>query len=335
VKFEEGLCEKKLTPLHLTKVKCLRFLRLENSNCKQKNANPVVIRQMLQKGCVPFDQYLLFSVSFTKFTQHFILMTRRILPLLLTAVVSLTGVYSCKKAKPSPADPTMSYFPLTLGKYVTYNVDSTIFIGDTSCRQYETRTQLKYVISDTFRDASFRLSYMIDVFARPHDGGTWEKSRVILLTPAPIILTTTTPPAGTPVNQLLYSQDNTQFIKLVFPIQKGVTWQGNNRIDANDPAFTWYRNWNYTYTDVYTPYNNGDVTFDNTVTVLENDESVNYPHLDSALQAYRTYAKEVYAYNIGMVYKEWTHWSYDPAELNAGNKCVTGFTVVMRAVDHN
>ena len=47
--------------------------------------------------------------------------------------------------------------------------------------------------------------------------------------------------------------------------------------------------------------------------------------------SYRTYAKEVYAYNVGMIYKEWTHWTYKPNHA----QCVNGYSVIMRAIDYN
>lgn len=259
------------------------------------------------------------------------MMSKKILPILLTVAVGLTAFFSCKKSSVSTADQTLNYFPVQLGKYVTYNVDSIIYIGDTNCRQYETRTQLKYVISDTFRDNRFRLSYIMDVYSRPNDGGTWGKSRVILVTPAAIVQSTTTPPPGTPVTSILYTQDESQFIKLVFPIQQGLTWKGNANINTNDPAYAYLKNWNYTYQDLDKSYNNGDVNFGRTVTVLENNESINYPYIDSALFATRIYAKEVYAWNVGMIYKEWTRWNYQPYN----KRCVAGYTVTMRAVDHN
>ena len=59
---------------------------------------------------------------------------------------------------------------------------------------------------------------------------------------------------------------------------------------------------------------------------------MNYPAIDSNVYAMRTYAKEVYGYNIGMIYKEWVHWTYTP---NHDGACVKGYSVIMRAIDYN
>ena len=276
-------------------------------------------------------------------------MSKKIILILFIAIFCLTTFFSCKKTAVVTGDQTHNYFPIKLGNYITYNVDSTIYVAGVQydsvgivggivvydtvqiCNQLETKTQIKYAITDTFRDTKNRLSYIMDVYTRPDDGALWYQARVILLTPADIILTTTAPPPGTATSSLLYTQDGVQFIKMVYPIQQGLSWAGNANINVNDPAFSYFKNWNYTYQNVDKSFNNGMVNYEKTVTVLEDNESVNYPQLDSAVYAYRIYSKAVYAYNVGMIYKEWTHWTYLP--YNA--KCVNGFTVVMRAVDHN
>jgi hypothetical protein len=70
--------------------------------------------------------------------------------------------------------------------------------------------------------------------------------------------------------------------------------------------------------------------------VLEDDESVNYPGVDTGIGGYRTYAKEVYAYNVGMIYKEWTHYTYNANNFEGlSDSCWNGYRVTMTAVDYN
>ena len=129
----------------------------------------------------------------------------------------------------------------------------------------------------------------------------------------------------------MVTQDGGKYIKMKFPVVNNYSWYGNSLVDIHNPTNAYLANWSYVYQNLGKSYNNNLHNFDNTVTVLEDDESVNYPAITTTLQAYRTYAKEVYAYNIGMVYKEWTHWDYMP---NNGNY-LTGYTTIMRAVDYN
>ena len=60
----------------------------------------------------------------------------------------------------------------------------------------------------------------MNVYVRPYDGAQWVASSVILITPT--------------ANSLLYSQDGTQYIKMMFPITDSLTWQGNQLAQVQD-----------------------------------------------------------------------------------------------------
>ncbi|MCF8451500.1 MAG: hypothetical protein K9G49_16630 [Taibaiella sp.] len=246
-------------------------------------------------------------------------MTKRILSIFLLVAIATLAFISCKKYSTPDADATRNYFPLTFGRSVTFAVDS-IYYNEVTCIQRRVKSQLKYVVTDTFSDRknfSNKLSYILDVFSRPYDGGVWKPISVIILNPT--------------ATGLNWTQDNVKYTKLVFPIQDGFSWKGNENAPVNDADFAFLKDWNYQYRDFRKSYNTGFVNFDNTVTVLENDESVNYPAVDSGVAAMRTFSKTVYAYNVGLVYRELTHWTY-----RANNsQCLNGYSVVMQAIDHN
>ena len=249
-------------------------------------------------------------------------MIKRIVPIFLLVTMCMVAMYSCKKRTIDTTDQTRNYFPLHYGKYITYDVDSVYYYGSKSTispgTRWESHCQLKYLVSDTFTDSKNRLSYILDIYYRPYDGSDWTRSRVIIITPT--------------ANSLLYTQDQTQYIKLAFPITEGYTWTGNQYAEVQDTLFSYLKNWNYTYQNYHLSYFNGRVNFDNTVTCLENDENVNYQNVDSIVAGYRTYAKEVYAYNVGMIYKEWTHYTWGLPDTTQNRN---GYSVIMRAIDHN
>lgn len=242
-------------------------------------------------------------------------MTKKILGFLLLLTIC-SVVTSCRKNKDKETDPTLNYFPLKFGKYVTYEVDSTYYY-DTSCERITIKSQMKYAVTDTFTDKKKRTSYIMDVFTRPYDGANWKHANVIIVTPT--------------TEGLMYYQDNAQYIKMVFPVANDVNWFGNKYVNVNDSLYSYLKDWNYAYKNYHLSYFNGLVNFENTVTVTENVQNVNYPSIDSAVNASATYAKEVYAYNVGMIYKEWTHTTYAADTVT----CLKGYRVVMRAIDHN
>jgi hypothetical protein len=248
--------------------------------------------------------------------QQRLLMVKKIATCLCVIVLCVLAFSNCKKSKTSNADPTRLYFPTKIGTSVTYDVDSIIYI-DTTCKQLEIRSQMMYAITDTFRDTSNTLSYIMNVYTRPYDGGFWKPLNVILVVPR--------------TNRMEVVQDENRFVKMMFPVSNGVSWPGNQYIEIQDSARSYFANWNYKYQNVGLQYDNGYVNYANTVTVLEDDETVNNPGVDTAILSYRTYAKEVYAYGVGMIYREWTHWVYNPDTT----VCVRGYQVTMRATGNN
>jgi len=247
-------------------------------------------------------------------------MNKKFLPVLLL-VASFSMFFSaCKKESENKYGNELSrgYYPLTIGRYVVYDVDSTIW---DDYKQVKTihKYQMRYTVSDTFRDNTSRLSYSIDVYIRNNDTLQWKTHRVIQVTP------TTT--------GLEYTEANLRFIKLVFPVANNVQWKGNALIPAGDQDYQYFQNWTYQYSNHEKSFNNGKVFFDNTVTVEEEYDKLNDPETMPDSYAYLTSAKEVYGYDIGMVYREMTHWIYDPKPNEP--KFRRGYSVIMRAVDHN
>lgn len=246
-------------------------------------------------------------------------MTKKIVALFLLTSGLLFSVSSCKKHKTESGDLTRNYFPLTFGKSVTFDVDS-IYYNDITCSQYRVKSQMKLVITDTFTDRknfTNKLSYIMDVYTRPYAGGVWKPTSVIIINPT--------------ANGLNWTEEGVKYIKMMFPIQEGQTWKGNKDAPVSDADYAFLKDWSYQYRSYNKSFNTGYLNFDNTVTVLENDESINYPAIDSGVAAMRTYSKAIYAYNVGLVYREITHTTYRAYN----DQCLNGYSVVMRAIDHN
>jgi hypothetical protein len=245
-------------------------------------------------------------------------MNKKSLPVILLAVIVSIALFSCSKSRDDKyaGDYSRGYFPLDFGKYVIYDVDSTIwddFLQVKSIHKY----QMRYSVQDTFRDNENRLSYRLDVLIRNSDSLAWHPHRVLYVTPT--------------ASTLEYVEDNLRFIKLVFPITSTTSWKGNSLIPSADQDYTYFFGWTYHYSNYTQPFNDGKVNFENTVTVSQVDEHTNDPELQPGDYADKTYGYEVYAYDIGLVYREFTHWTYDPAVATFRK----GYSVIMRAVDHN
>lgn len=244
-------------------------------------------------------------------------MKLRLLPF-FALVLTVSFFSACKKENDESysGNPNEAYFPIKVGHYVEYDVDSTYW-DDLRCLKTVHLHQQRYTITDTFTDNQGRASYRVDVLWRRADSLAWEPNSVFYVTSTP--------------TRLEYVQNNLRFIKLIYPVSDGLQWSGNALVATNDQDLNYFFGWNYKYTNMGQSYNNGLMNFDNTVTVEETDETQNNPDTQPRDYAYRTFGKEVYAYGVGMVYREMIHWIYDPNVVS----CRKGYSVIMRATKHN
>lgn len=247
-------------------------------------------------------------------------MNKKLLPLAFVAgLFALSFFSSCKKETNNNnpnGDSVAAYTPMRIGKFITYSVDSTIW-NDFDCSKVIRHYQMRYSFADTFSDNSGRLSYRVETAIRTQDTMPWTSGIVLYYTPT--------------ASTLESVESNLRYIKLASPLANGTVWNGNSMILTNDADLGYFANWNYTYANVGMPYDQDSIYFDRTVTVNEVDEQTNDPESLPGAYADRTFSKEVYQYNLGLVYREMTHWIYDPNV----NSCRKGYSVVMRTIDHN
>jgi hypothetical protein len=241
---------------------------------------------------------------------------------LLTVLCAATVFSSCKKEKivvnTDGGNLYQPYIPLEIGKYITYAVDS-FYWDETLCLKITRSSQHQHLVTDTFRDNQGRLSYVINVLERKNDSALYRSGDVFYITPA--------------AEQMEYVEKNIRFMRLINPVKNGQTWLGNRLLPADDQDFAWLKGWNYTYKNVLEPYDNGKMKFDNTITVQETDQVLNNPETQPNDYAYLLQSKTVYAYRVGMIYREYAYWIYDPVPFV--KSCRKGVGVTMRAIEHN
>lgn len=241
-------------------------------------------------------------------------MTKRFLPFLLLAIAAFAGA-SCNKAVDNDrhySEETRGFYPLQLGRFIEYDVDSTTW-NDFNCTKTTRHLNMRYTVADTFTDNTGAPSFRVDVEQRDNVDSGWMVSQVFYVTPT--------------LHGLDVVMQNLRQEKLIFPVRDGASWFGNRAIDTTDPGLRQYSGWVYRYSDYLRPYNNGRASFDNTVTVTAIDETLNDPEANPTAYAERSFFREVYGYDVGLIYRESTYWVYDPGVA----QCRKGFSVIMRA----
>ena len=190
---------------------------------------------------------------------------------------------SCKKKKAETApDVGYGYAPETIGKYIVYDVDSTVyddFKHDTIYYKYRIKEKLAEAITDNQGRPAIKMIRYVKKYnpAKSYDLIGWTVKDVWNYTK-----TNTT---------LEVVEENERITKLVFPVKTDVVWNGNAQNTLGEMDFK------YLFTDQIHVVNG--TTFDRVLCVEQKDDKhKNVIH--------RQYYIEKYAKEVGLVYREIT-----------------------------
>jgi hypothetical protein len=236
--------------------------------------------------------------------------------LLIIGTVVVAFLTSCKKEIIPNDDIELgkAYFPITKDYTIEYAIDSIIY-NDFNKSTDTFSMQFKDVIGELFYDNEGRESYVVNRFRRQDDTYTWEDMMTYYATKTNF--------------KVEVVENNLRMIKLVFPVKLKTAWAGNIYIPAQiDDALNWLWKWNYSYTSINQPFNTGKASFSNTIVVIGINDSINNPEQFPNSIANKRYSKEVYAKNVGLIYRELTNWDYQPD----GSRYRNGFTTIYRAI---
>jgi hypothetical protein len=247
---------------------------------------------------------------------------------LIVSCLSILAFAACKKKTEELSSPPLSdYFPLQVGKYVIYRLDSTVLLPFGS--GFTTRSyRAKDVVDAVFTDNQGRKSYRIYRSITDTNG----------IAPYRNIATYYATPNGT--DWMEYVDNNLRFMKLRWPIRQATQWQGNSLfIDAygssSNIVAQYYANWTYQYDSVGMPYTLLGKTYDSTVKVNQRDETIpEGPLTPSTLYQQRNYSVERYAKGIGLIYKDFLHyiWQTNNGQLRFEDE---SYGLRLRIIDHN
>jgi hypothetical protein len=216
------------------------------------------------------------------------------------------------------------YFPLQVGKYITYDLDSMV-VTDFSQKLTIKHYQVQYRVDSQITDNLGRKGFNISRYLRTDSTQPWAIDNVF-----------TAIPTGKSIE---FIEDNLRFIKLMMPIEEGFSWKGNSFL----PTFPYpmyqttgtslTEDWDYTYDSIGVPLTINSITIPNTLKVAEINDGIGDPTVDPDSYAYKTYSVEKYGKGIGLIYREVVLWEYQAQyTISPG---YTGFGVKMSIIDHN
>lgn len=247
-------------------------------------------------------------------------------PILIISFLAI-GLASCSEKEDFNTDLISDYMPLQPGKYITYRLDSLVFVNFE--REVEIhRYQVKHVVDAEITDNEGRPSYRIFRYLRDSLGtGEWSFEGSYFITPLE--------------DQIEVIEDNLRFVKLHMPMREGYTWKGNKFLPTN-PYSSLYdfsndddiRNWDYYYDFYESAFSYMGNNYSDVWTVEQEDDYFNVPITDPTNYAFKTRSVDKYAKGIGPVYREYELWEYQP-NLSGPSPYYSGFGIRMWMIEHN
>ena len=243
--------------------------------------------------------------------------------ILLGIALLVTLFAACSKSTFEETNLEMGYeyFPLELGKYKIYQVDSVVY--DTTGSGVTITNSSSYIqeeIVDTLLDNSGRLNYKIERSWRRETGDVWQLQDVWL-----------TNRSDETAERI---EENLRFIKMVFPLSVGKTWDGNIFIDQTTnisvagETIEIFKNWLYEVASIGEMATVGSNTYDEVAEIIQAD-SENFIELRSS--------REQYAKGVGMVYRKMSILDTQRIDENEPweSKAQKGFILTQWLLEHN
>lgn len=217
----------------------------------------------------------------------------------------LISVCSCDSTEEPVPENDAAYFPLKVGAYQIYDVEETQI---DQIHTVKLAYQLHTEVSDSFPNQNGGYVYIITRTKRNNPASSW----------SPV----DTWSARVDDKQVVVNEENIPYVKLSFPFAENKDWNGNmlNNLGGNEDCGTTKESCDiYTLENISDRYEiNSNLSFDKTVTVAQSDE------IDVILG--KDVRNEVYALEVGLIYKESTILEYCSTGACAGKQeIIKGF----------
>lgn len=221
------------------------------------------------------------------------------------------------------AESYKDYYPLQVGKYITYRLDSTVFTKSGSVIETH-KYQVKHTVHAETTDNLGRKVYIVNRLIRDEAGtSAWLENGSYSVTPLS--------------DRVEVTENNMRVIKLIDPVKAGFSWRGNAYLTTS-PYMPIYdmgagsnmNQWLFSYSNFGDTTVNGH-TYPNVWSVDHANNIMNLPPAPgTSAYGLMEVSNEKYAKGIGLVYRKHHVYEYQPGHAdNAYQPTYIGFGVEM------
>lgn len=219
----------------------------------------------------------------------------------------------CQSRDVRPKGTGTEYYPLQLGIFWVYKVNETHItqVGGQTNQAYE----LKILVTDSIPSEGQTL-YRLQRYTRPDSSQPW--------------VSLDTWSTRKDQFQAVLQEGNIPYVKLAFPLVEAKTWNGNvlNTLGGKDKCVDGSISCeNYTVAKLSQPFQDNGVSFEDSVTIIENND-------DDPIVG-KDVRKTVYAHSVGLIYREITTLEYCTIGSCIGKQIVENGTILKQVLlDH-
>jgi hypothetical protein len=236
-------------------------------------------------------------------------------PLLLLLLTF--GLFTCKEEVAAPVfQYRYEYFPLSIGQERLFVVDSILFDPLGNRVQIDSsKTFIKELVVDTFRNASNALEYRIERYERLDGTAPWVLKKVLS--------------ESRTVDQAQRFEDNFRLLKMAFPLKQGQSWNPLifvdplSKVEVKGEPLELFKGWETQVKSIDQSWNQ----YPNTL-------EIQFSNYENAIELRR--GTERYAANLGLVYRELSVLNTQCLSACQGQpwekKAQSGFILKMRRI---
>lgn len=221
-----------------------------------------------------------------------------------TLFLIILSVQSCDKESITlESNKAIAYYPTTYGKKLMYRLDSTVYLNLGTKKEVHT-----YYIEDridtAITDNTGRKAYRIFRTIRDlQDTTLWKNAGTYLVIPDS--------------SRIEVVQDNLRYIKLINPVIEGLKWQGHAYFNTEGiPGISYMSGWEFQFENINKPLNLLGNSYAETIQVTQRNDTLGTPGNKNFFFELNV-AKEIYAKNKGLIYKEFLHEAWQPGNSNS------------------
>lgn len=190
----------------------------------------------------------------------------------------------------------LHYFPLEVGNYRIYDVEETNY---TVLETVTTNYELKESVSDSNYNAGGNLQYIIHRSTRLDETESWKLDSIWT--------------AQKTTNIAVLTENNVPFVKLSFPIEHELEWDGNGLNTLASEV--------YIYNTELPDTTLSEMLYQNIVKVIQSERGEDFLGFEMK--------SETFAPNVGMIIKESSVLKYCQTECETEKEIQSGRDIVM------